>query len=76
MFRGWFAANHSGQATNALCRAVSHFFLGIVPIELDQHCVIDIGAERALYRCQICAMAVTRQLDAIFEAVGQIMNKC
>jgi len=49
MLRRGFPANHSRQTTNALCRAVPYFFLGIVAVQLDQHCVINFGTKCAFY---------------------------
>jgi len=46
-------------ATDYLCRAVAGFAAWcIVPVQLDQHGVADIGSKGQLNGCQIDAMAV------------------
>ena len=44
-------------------------------VNLDQHGIVDIGAERAFDRLQIGLMTVARQLDAIGEPLRNIIHE-
>lgn len=60
----------------AIGGAVSAFEgLRRVAIELDEHGVINVSAERAFNRFQIGLVAVAGQLDAIHDPRGHILDK-
>ena len=46
-----------------------------MPVNLDQHRVVDVRAERALNGVEIGLVAVGRELDAIGDAVGNVLHE-
>ncbi len=64
-----------GHRANALSGTVASLRFGIVPIELDQHRVVNVGAKCILDRLQIYAVAICGQLNAISKTAGQIVHK-
>ena len=49
--------------------------VGAFAAKLDQHGVINTGAEGIVYGLQIWLVAVCGELDAIGEATGQVLHK-
>jgi hypothetical protein len=68
------------HTNNSLCPAadtisgtVTRFLASrVIPMQLDQHCIIYVVSERALDSLQIDAMPICSQLDAI----GKAQNRC
>lgn len=66
---GWDRAD---AGRRAVAPAVA---LRIVAVELDQHRVVDVGAERERDGFQVDAMAVRRQLHAVGQAVREVVHE-
>ena len=68
MIRFFSAARH-------IRRAIPVLPLGIGAIELDQHRIVNISAERAVYSIEVHLVSVRRQLHSIRQTGGQVGNE-
>jgi len=72
----WLALNRRLLDPCALRRAVAAFeALWCIAIHLDQHCVVNVGAECALDRFKIGLVAVRRELNAGGDTFRHIINE-
>ncbi len=75
VFRIGIASDFFYLAPEAHGGAVARFVAGVRAVDLHEHRVIDIRAERILYRVQIGSVAVCRELHAMTKAAGDILHE-
>ena len=71
----WAASDNLGFAADARRGAVALLPFGIIPVHLNQHGVVDIGAEPIRNGGKVYLVAVRRKLDAVCQAARKVLNK-
>src|ERR1700730_15536550 len=60
MVRVLLSDDRNGAAPDTLPRIVARFGFAVVPVELDQHCIVHFGTKRTLNGFQIGAVTIAR----------------